>query len=106
RRPSPALCRVLLWLADQQMTAQNCPHDDGARGGQLRDHDCSEGGDMGGPAPLPSASWLLDAALQHAEQAHTLLDVADPADWRGPAAVAYRHALAGLLAGTRALRDE
>lgn len=61
---------------------------------------------MGGPVPLPAASWLLDSAIQHVQRAHTLLDQANIADWRGPAAVAYRHAVTGLLAGTTALREE
>ena len=61
---------------------------------------------MGGLLPLPAASGLWGAAVQHAERAATVLRSADAGDWAGTAAVAYRQALAGLLVATTAVREE
>lgn len=51
---------------------------------------------MGGILPLPTASWLLDSALHHAEQARTALQQVPTDDWQGTAAAAHRARLLGL----------
>lgn len=66
----------------------------------------TEGAAVGGLQPLPSATWLLRAAGQHAEQARQLLAHADTGDWRGHAAIAYAYRLSSLTRAVTALAEE
>lgn len=58
------------------------------------------------PAPVPSASWTLRRAADHARGAHEALLRADADHWQGTAAVTYRNRLSGMRWATTALIGE